>query len=759
MLHRILTLAALAACATAQVTIVTPRSAHPLETFAASELVSRLSRLYPDERFIAAAAPPADGRAILLSRRQGPPESFEITVQPNRAVIAGADPRGLLYAVYALLEKLGCGFYLSAETLAPPRSGRLSFDQWALQDAPVFPDRIVFDWHNFLSSASTWEFEDWRSYIDNSVRMRFNGLMIHAYGNNPIFTFRFAGLAKPVGYLATTASGRDWGTQHANDVRRLIGGDLFDQPIFGSSVATTDPENRAPAATRLMQRVLQHAASRGLGVTFALDVDTASANPQEMILTLPASARITAGKYQLANPDTPEGYAFYRAQVEQLLLTYPQITRLAVWFRNNATPWTDIKLNEFPAAWKSTFQDDPSAAPAFAVARLIAAFQKALRETGHANVEVAAGSWRLGFLEQADRYFPRDVTLMPLDWSTVFDTAAGQRALRTVKSGRRLIPIVWAHHDDRTYIGRPYIPYVNFSSLVRSAGGSGFGIIHWTTRPLDLYFKSTVDQTWTSTLNQPLETACAEMAARLFGQAARGQGGEYLFSWVTEAPMFGRETSDRFMDIPLADPALHLKRSEARSALLATLPSSDSVHLDYFRRYEEFIRSFFRAQMAFEAAQAALKASDYGRARQALAEARPEEAIRLYAAAVRAGQPNPGEKALVISLNLRWLPYFLSQRQAVGLEPVRFRIGRVEQEPLAQGAGTNTFHMDQQGRLWKVIDRSALSSPLHLAAIMGDRLEPGRYSINGAPPVETRDGRVEISLPPGAEEIVIARVP
>jgi hypothetical protein len=743
----------------AQVTVVTPQDAHPLEKYAAAELISRLSRIYPEERFLEASAAPADGRAIVLARSQERfAESYRISVEGGRATIAGAGARGVLYGVYALLERLGCGFYLSSETLPPPRAGRLAFDGWTIEDRPVFPDRIVFDWHNFLSSASAWEFADWQRYIDNSVRMRFNVLMIHAYGNNPMFTFRFAGLEKPVGYLATTAAGRDWGTQHVNDVRRLIGGDLFSRPVFGSSAATAEPGNRVAAATKLMQRVIGHASSRGMGVTFALDVDTASANPQEMIQTLPASARIAAGKFQLANPDAPEGYAFYKAQVEQLFATYPQITRLAIWFRNNNTPWTDIKLSEFPAAWKAEFQGDPAGAPSFAVAKLIRAFQKALRETGRVQVEVAAGSWRLGFLEQADRHFPREVALMPLDWSTVFDTAAGQRALRAVKSGRRLIPIVWAHHDDRTYIGRPYTPYVNFFSLLHSVGGSGFGIIHWTTRPLDLYFKSTVDQTWNSTLNQPLEVACEHMAARLFGEAARERGREYLFSFVTEAPMFGRETSDRFMDIPLAEPALHLKRSEARSVLLASLSSTDTAHLDYFRRYEEFIRAFFRAQMAYETAQAALKAADYGKVREALAAARPEEAIRLYAAAVRSGESNPGEKALVISLNLRWLPYFVSLRQAAGIEPVRYRAGRVEREPLAQGAGNNTFHIDEQGRLWKVIDRAALAGPLRLGAIMGDRLEPGRYSINGGAPVEVRDGLIDISQQEGVEEVLIARV-
>ncbi len=343
------------------------------DKLAASELISYLARIYPSEKFSIADRLPSSGESIRFVRRGGPPESYSITASGIKAVIASADPRGALFAVYALLEKLGCGFYLSYETLPPPRQGRLSFNEWNIADAPLAADRIVFDWHNFLSSASTWEFDDWQRYIDNSLRMRFNGLMVHAYGNNPIFTFRFAGMNKPVGYLATSQSGRDWGTQHVNDVRRLIGGELFTEPVFGASIAKVDEERRAPAAMNLMKRVFTHAAQRGMGITFALDADTESANPQEMIATLPASARIASGKYQLANPDTPEGYAFYKAQADQLLAAYPQITRLAIWFRNNNTPWTAIKLEEFPDAWKQEFRGDPADASMFAIGKLIRA--------------------------------------------------------------------------------------------------------------------------------------------------------------------------------------------------------------------------------------------------------------------------------------------------------------------------------------------------------------------------------------------------
>ena len=289
--------------------------AGPLERLAASELASYLTRMYPDEKFSVTDHEPSAGQRIVFTRGFGNAEGFSVKASGDRLTIASGGPRGALFAAYALLEKLGCGFYLSYETVPPARTGQLVFDGLDFSDAPLFPDRIVFDWHNFLSSASSWEFQDWQRYIDHAVRMGFNNLMVHAYGNNPMVTFRFAGMTKPVGYLATTQAGRDWGTEHVNDVRRLIGGDLFSEPVFGASIAKLEESRRVDATRELMQRVFEHAAERGMGVTFALDVDTESANPQAMIATLPPSARITSGKFQLADPDTPEGYALYKAQV------------------------------------------------------------------------------------------------------------------------------------------------------------------------------------------------------------------------------------------------------------------------------------------------------------------------------------------------------------------------------------------------------------------------------------------------------------
>jgi hypothetical protein len=191
----------------------------------------------------------------------------------------------------------------------------------------------------------------------------------------------------------------------------------------------------------------------------------------------------------------------------------------------------------------------------------------------------------------------------------------------------------------------------------------------------------------------------------------------------------------------------------------AALPPHGRAHLAYFQEYERFMASFFETHTLLERAQSSAREGRFAEAAAILRRAQPEEVIRAYVRAARQGEISRGELALVVSLNLRWLPYFVSLRQTAGLEPVRVRLGRVEREPLAQGAGTNTFHFDEQGRLWKVIEPAPGATEIQLAGVMGDRLAPGRYSINGGAAVEARGGSVAVPLRPALTEIVLTKEP
>ncbi|MGD0129815.1 MAG: hypothetical protein ABSF46_31220 [Terriglobia bacterium] len=721
----------------AQVPIVIGPRASPVERLAARELSEHFQLLYPANRFPVVNSRSNSETRILLGTLQSLPEigehlSKDLVSRPGsyaisayeagdyrEGIVAGVDERATLSAVYALLETLGYGFYLSYNARPQPSRDPIRFENWRLSDYPIVADRIAFTWHNFLSSCSMWDLADWEDWIAQVSRMRFSAIMVHAYGNNPMFTFAHNGESKPVGYLATSARGRDWGTEHVNDVRRIIGGDkIFTGPVFGAKAALAPEEQRVPATVSLMQQVFARAAQHGLKVIFALDVDTESSNPQNVIATLPEDAVFENGGFRLANPDAPAGYEYYRSQIKALLSAYPEIDRLAIWIRaGRNTPWCSLKIQNFPLPWRAEFQEalshkapsleaDPEAPSLFAVNKIRGAFRKALDEMGRNDVELALGSWNYAWIRAANAFFPSEVMFVPLDYYIGIGTDEVQRALQSASKNRKVVPIVWAHHDDRTFVGRPYTPFSRFTSLLSQSGSAGYGIIHWTTRPLDLYFKSLAQQVWNNTRDEPLEVTCGDMAERTFGQAAHQLATHYLVRWITEAPMFGRETTDRFIDRPLEEPERVITECRGRIEILNGI-STDALSpaaleaLNYYCDLERFTVAFYECHSAWERSMDLLSKQDVEGSREALASGDPKLALDEYARAASRGKPTRGEMGILVAMNLKWLPYMISQRQALGMETIRRHFEPTEHEALAQGPGNYTFYLGAEGELWK----------------------------------------------------------
>lgn len=156
------------------------------------------------------------------------------------------------------------------------------------------------------------------------------------------------------------------------------------------------------------------------------------------------------------------------------------------------------------------------------------------------------------------------------------NTAVMQRLARSVQPGR-FIPVIWAHHDDGQYIGAPLRLYRNFGSKLENSKAGGFGIIHWMTHPLDIFFASHSRQNWSASKDEDARATANWMAACCFGEANRESMGSYLHDWSSSMPFFGRETSDFFIDRPMqsfADPQKAMKDCEDRLAILAQADSS-----------------------------------------------------------------------------------------------------------------------------------------------------------------------------------------
>src|SRR5690606_31927969 len=123
-------------------------------------------------------------------------------------------------------------------------------------------------------------------------------------------------------------------------------------------------------------------------------------------------------------------------------------------------------------------------------------------------------------------------------YETVFNQPQVIEELAQTGAHRKLYPIVWAHHDDHRYIGRPYLPYENFNRLLNQANAGGFGIIHWTTHPLDLFFNNYNNQVWQQTADEPVERSVGRFVNALLKSDDKNLH-DYFRRWYVEAPMFG----------------------------------------------------------------------------------------------------------------------------------------------------------------------------------------------------------------------------
>ncbi len=316
-----------------------------------------------------------------------------------------------------------------------------------------------------------------------------------------------------------------------------------------------------------------------------------------------------------------------------------------------------------------------------------------------------------------------------------------RRVIREVAAHRPVVPVIWAHHDDGNYLGRSYTPFAQFASKLADAKASGFGIIHWTTRPLDLYFKSHIEQVWDATKDRPLPATCDDMAARSFGAGAQAAMGGYLERWVSDAPIFSRETSDLFIDRPLTNITEVITGCRDRLKLIESvdtsmLTSSQRDRVNYFKGLEEFIAAVFETQGLFQDAQAALKKRDPAAARAAMIRCRPEPVIEQYAKFSSLGGMTRGEQGSVVTMNTRWLPHIVRLRQQLGLDAVRYNFGPTSHDPLAQAPGRFTFHFDADHHLWQTLgEKETGAETFLLPAEMNVPNEICRSGIESAKPI------------------------
>ncbi len=703
------------------------------EKLAATQLSLYLSKIYINDKFSVTNTDTADC-SFILSIRSIEENGYSIQSNGGKIIIRASNKFHLIGAVFDFLEHEGCYFQLSDEYV-PVLKEPFKVLNISIRNNALVNKRIIFNWFNFLSGCSSWDLKDWQFYIRQAVKLHFNSLMVHTYGNNPMIEFTFNGKIKPVGYLSSTDQGRDWGTQHINDVRNMPGAEeVFFSPVFSSEAAKVSWKYRHTALKKMMQAVFEYAHLWGMKVLFAYDMDSESANPQNIIRTLPVSSCIFVGKgaYALANPDTPEGYAYYKSQLKQILEDYPQIDEYVLWGRGEASInwslWGAIKKEEMPHSWQKEYEnhlqrttdikDSSYNYAIFAWAKIANTYKRILKDLKKdTKTELSVGSWRFNFVPVLNKFTEADISFIALDYEIKFDYNEIQQIIKNVASQRKITPVFWAHHDDLAYIGRPYRPFQNLATVFQNLSIHDFGIIHWTTRPLDFYFKNTMRQLWSNTKNQQLKNTIEQYCNTVF-KAQANIFNKYITSWINSAPMFGRETTDYFNTTNLTPNAEIIKQSQIRNSLLKevdvkSLSSYATNTVFYYKNYEKFIQQFFLANSRKDSSIKLWHNMEINKAKTVMSENIAKKAIESFSRASKYGGPNKGEKGLLISLNSRWYPYIIAQQQLVGASPISYLFNQTVHESLAKGAGSFTFYFDDKSTLSKTLGEKETGLKYH----------------------------------------------
>jgi hypothetical protein len=519
--------------------IVSGEKAAGLEVLAARELQRYLRHVSPKLSPIAAAAPAA-GPAILLGTPQSHAviaalaasgvqanaeslgdEGFIIKVIPGeqpRLVLAAATPRGVLWAVYGFLERLGFGFYLGGDAFAGATPPRLA-EGLDVTSKPVFATRGSLPWYNFLDSPTTWDRDDYRYFFDQMAKMRMNFVGFHSYDGEPFCAYNWQG--KLVGgEPLVTARNYGWGGMRGMATKEFgFGtGAFFFGPEFGSKAITesTGRDDAIRRAQALLADGLHYARSRGLKVCVGFEV---SGDPTDSEVQERLNARLTA-----------------------LLKTYPMLDYVWLWQSEGLGGGGDLSRRESQLAmmverYAAEFKYLDKLSQPNNAHRVHEAVRVMLHaRLGHAMLKRLAPNVRLiisgwggdrwmrfsDFYVGLDRTLPPDVIFAALDNIDPSAATTVAAAYGKLSPGRLRWPMPWWESDGGGTRRDQWGPQCNAKPVLPLCQDSlkkkcqGMLAIHWRTRDVEEAAALEAQFAWNPKLTY--EEFFDEFAARCYGR-------------------------------------------------------------------------------------------------------------------------------------------------------------------------------------------------------------------------------------------------
>jgi hypothetical protein len=484
--------------------IVVSEDASDMEVFAAREF-SRYFRLLCGKASEVAADPGA-GAAILVGATDDWPantaeQTYRVNVlseRPARLQVTGKTPVAVQYAAYALLERLGVGFYLGGDALPERRPQLLVPADLDETRSPVFRIRGSLPWYNFLNSPTTWDLEDYQRFFDQMAKMKMNFVGFHSYDHEPFCAYPWEGQWR-MGQPAATSLTYWWGT-----IRHLATKDFgfgtgryFPYEAFGSRSAVLASEPQEPSA-------------EGAPLPHRTAVDDAIVRAQCVLAqglqyATQRGVKVCVGFELTGDPTNAENRRQTAARIRHMLATYPMVEYVWFWQSEGLGGGSDPTERDTPLdlivqRYRPVFEYLGSENRIHEAARVAVWTQFAhgvVRRT-RPDIGVGVSGWGgdrwmrfSDFYVGLDKVLPEDIIFTALDnidpsWEPNVSAAYGQ-----LSPTREKWPIPWWESDGGGLRRDQWGPQCNvkpFTSLVRDAQAKGCqGIlgIHWQTRGVE----------------------------------------------------------------------------------------------------------------------------------------------------------------------------------------------------------------------------------------------------------------------------------
>ncbi len=444
-------------------------------SLAERELLRGLTRVQPDDeaRLIDRSAT-AGSRDLVFDFRLAPEsfphaESYTIASAGNIVTLSAAGETGLLHAVFDFLERQGAFFGIDGESYPIARSAGLQLpppnQPWTA--SPRFTVRGLLPWPDFLNCITVYNEEDFRSYFENMLRMRFNMFGMHVYTGDKqwaesYLSFEFAG-AGHLAFLDNTASHR-WGYLPERTSRYGMGASqLYDGEVFGSDATRLgrDPWEIAARTRTLLDNALRYAGKLGLRTGLGFEPYQI---PDEIFRALPPEIK-REGSVPRFDVESLTARDLLETRLAQLLEAYPELDY--VWL------WEDESMN-----WESRKTGQP-----LSVTPFIEAHDFLRRHAPHKKLVVSGWGGAARHFADFHRRLPGDIVFACLSDSLGWDPV--NEAFGKL-DGRERWPILWLEDDPSMWL--PQFHVHRFERDINRAaqmGCQGLMGIHWRHRIVD----------------------------------------------------------------------------------------------------------------------------------------------------------------------------------------------------------------------------------------------------------------------------------